>query len=102
MECHDPKEPLTDPVSLEEKKLFEYFKKDKEIPWIRIYRVPDFVYFSHRRHVVHGKLDCKVCHADMTKREKPLSYELIKISMKNCIACHKKSKVNHDCVTCHR
>jgi hypothetical protein len=102
VECHDPEEPLTDPVSREEKKLFEYIKRDKKIPWVKVYRVPDFVYFSHRTHVTHGGLDCKVCHGDMTKREKPLSKELIKVKMNRCIKCHKESQVAYDCVTCHR
>lgn len=115
-ECHDPEEPLIDPEiaetdeerkiaegkALREKKLLEYIEKDEQIPWAKVYRVPDFVCFSHQRHVTLGKLDCIECHSDMTKQVKPLSKELIPIKMKRCIACHKEKQVNHDCATCHR
>lgn len=101
-DCHDPEEPLTEPVSAEEKKLGNYIKEQEKIPWIKIYVVPDFVYFSHRRHVTIGKQDCILCHGDMTKRIKPLSKQLIKIKMDTCINCHKKAEVPYKCTTCHR
>ncbi len=100
--CHDPVTPLTDPVSAEEKKLGVYIEEKKKIPWLKIYMVPDFVYFSHQRHVAIGQLQCTVCHDDMTKRIKPLSKQLIKIKMKSCINCHKKSQVAYKCTSCHK
>ena len=33
------------------KKLAEYAAQKKPVPWVQIYKVPDFVYFSHRKHV---------------------------------------------------
>jgi hypothetical protein len=101
-DCHDPEEPLTDPVSAEEEKLHKYIKEEKKIPWIKIYTVADFVYFSHQRHVTIGKLQCVDCHGDMTKRVKPLSKQLIEIKMQRCIDCHKKSQIAHECISCHR
>lgn len=100
--CHDPEEPMTNPVSAEEKKLGNYIKGQQKIPWVKIYTVPDFVYFSHNGHVTIGKQQCIFCHDDMTKRIKPLSKQLIKINMQRCIDCHIKNQVVHKCTTCHK
>ena len=100
--CHDPEAPITDPLSPEEKKLIGYIEKDEKIPWVKIHVVPDFVYFSHQRHVTLGKLDCGSCHGDMAKMEKPVTAQKIKISMERCIDCHKESQAAHDCINCHR
>jgi hypothetical protein len=97
--CHS-EEPLSE--SPEEQKLIQYIAEGKEIPWKRIYRVPDHVYFSHRRHVVGGELECKVCHGDVAEFTKPVSSPVVPVTMENCMACHKKRKVTNDCLACHR
>jgi hypothetical protein len=97
MECH--KDPVTD--SPEEEKIRQFQKKGKEIPWERLYQQPDHVFFSHRRHVVLGKTECKTCHGEMGQSEKPPSRPWIRMTMKWCMDCHAKSKVSNDCLTCH-
>lgn len=81
------------------KKLAEYAAQKKPVPWVQIYKVPDFVYFSHRKHVQKAKLDCEDCHGpvrerDVIVREKP-------ISMAACISCHKEKAASTNCRTCH-
>lgn len=98
-DCHSD-EPLSD--SPEEIKLLKYISEDQQIPWQRIYSVPDHVYFSHRRHVTIGELECTNCHGNVEKLTKPASYPLWLPLMDNCIACHKKHKVTYDCLACHR
>jgi hypothetical protein len=97
LECH--KEPVT--KSQEEEKIRQFQKSNKEIPWKRIYEQPDHVFFSHRRHVVLGKLDCKNCHGDIGQSERPPSRPWVTMTMKWCIDCHAKSKVTNDCLSCH-
>src|SRR3972149_8175661 len=58
MECH--KEPLTKNPG--EEKIRQFNKKGEEIPWKRIYEQPDHVFFSHRRPVILGKMNCETCH----------------------------------------
>ena len=68
-ECHF-EDPITD--SPEEVKLIKYIEEQRQIPWQQIYSVPDHVYFSHRRHVAIGELDCSECHGkveEMTERD---------------------------------
>ncbi|MEW5899963.1 MAG: cytochrome c3 family protein [Acidobacteriota bacterium] len=97
-DCHS--EPLG--KSETEKALQQYILKGEEIPWKRLYRVPEDVYFSHKRHVVIGGLECKSCHGDIGERAKPPSRPLIKITMKRCMDCHEEKAVANDCIACHR
>jgi len=95
--CHE--EPLGE--SKEEKKVIEHVESGKEIAWQRLYRVPEDVYFSHRRHVAIGKLECSTCHGIIGQSTKPPS-KPVKISMKKCMKCHEEKEVNNDCIACHR
>jgi len=97
LECH--KEPMT--KSSEEEKIRQFQKKEQEIPWRRIYGEPDHVFFSHRRHVVLGKLECQNCHGDIGESQRPPSKPWVKMTMKWCMDCHKKNKVTNDCLACH-
>ena len=97
MECH--KDPVTD--SPEEEKIRTFYKKKEEIPWKRLYQQPDHVFFSHRRHVVLGKLECNTCHGEIGQSEKPPSGPWVRMTMKWCMDCHAKSKASNDCLTCH-
>ena len=97
LECH--KEPVT--KSPEEEKIRQFQKKGEEIPWKRLYREPDHVFFSHRRHVVLGKLRCETCHGDIAQRERPPTKPWVKMTMNWCMDCHTKNKVTNDCLACH-
>jgi hypothetical protein len=97
LECH--KEPVT--KSTEEEKIRQFQQARKEILWKRIYEQPDHVFFSHRRHVVLGKISCQTCHGEIEKREKPPTKPWVKMTMKWCMDCHTKTKANNDCLACH-
>jgi hypothetical protein len=96
--CHE--EPVGE--SANEKKLAERIRSGQEIAWQRLYRVPEDVYFSHKRHVVLGKMECRECHGDIGERAKPPSRPLVKITMKRCMGCHEQRGVVNDCIACHR
>lgn len=98
-DCHGD-EPISD--SPEEIKLLKYIEKDSEIPWKRIYELPDHVYFSHRRHIVLGELDCSDCHGNVAELTAPARYPYLPVTMDNCINCHELHKVSTDCLACHR
>jgi len=97
--CHDTA-PVSD--SPEELTLLKYVAEQKDIPWVKIYNVPDHVYFSHRRHVVGGELDCSACHGAMNEMTKPVTSQYLQVTMENCMACHRNNKVSNDCLSCHR
>lgn len=98
-DCHS-NEPLSD--SPEEKKLIQYISEGKHVPWKQIYTVPDYVYFSHQRHVTIGDLECSNCHGNVESMTKPAPAPVWKPTMDNCISCHKQRKVTYDCLACHR
>ena len=95
--CH-----TSDDENPKAKAVRDYVSANKPIPWKKIYSVPDHVYFSHRRHVGMAKLDCAVCHGDISKAEAPVTRQAVKISMARCVDCHYKMKVTNDCMACHR
>ena len=98
-DCHN-EEPISE--SQEELKLIKFIEEKQNIPWKQIYSVPDHVYFSHRRHVVLGEIECSTCHGNVTELTAPAQYPYLIPSMDNCIDCHKQHKITNDCLTCHR
>ena len=42
-------------------KLTKYYNERKPIPWKRVHKLPDYVYFSHSFHVNTG-IKCQDCH----------------------------------------
>lgn len=98
VECHESA--ITD--NPEEHKIQQYAAAGQEIPWRRLTRLPDHVYFSHRRHVVAGKIECGTCHGPMELEAAPPPRALRPIRMSTCMQCHERSGVSNDCNTCHR
>lgn len=97
--CHFD-EPMTS--NPEEKRLIEeYIKKNKEVPWKRVYYVPEHVYYPHFRHVINAKIDCEFCHGDIKSQTMSLTKPLKKTKMYFCYNCHKESGISVDCITCH-
>jgi c(7)-type cytochrome triheme protein len=68
------------------------------IPWVRVYQLPKYVYFSHRVHTTAGAR-CETCHGPVRERD-VMSREVVH-TMKSCMACHAATKARNDCGTCH-
>lgn len=66
--------------------------QNKPVQWVRIYRLPDFVFFSHEQHVSAGGINCEACHGNV--KEMNRLYQVPDLSMGWCIDCHKARKVN--------
>jgi hypothetical protein len=94
MACHDVIK--RDSVLIQ--KLASFQKEAKPIPWVRIYRLPDFVFFSHGTHA-NAKVACAECHGPVPQRD-ALAAEIIQ-NMKNCMDCHRLRKARNDCHLCH-
>ncbi len=78
-------------------------KAGTEIPWVRLYRLPATVYYSHRRHAKIARLPCATCHGDIGQRERPPDEPIARtLEMSNCMDCHARSGVENDCAWCHR
>ncbi|MDN5941549.1 MAG: cytochrome c family protein [Nitrospira sp.] len=80
-------------------KLLAYWENKEPIPWIRLHRLPDFVYFTHEMHLRTG-LQCVNCHGqvkEMSSTPRAASYE-----MGWCLSCHQQNGGSQDCLTCHK
>jgi len=87
--------------SAEEAKLVQLLAGGGMLEWGRLFVQPEHVFFSHRRHVVAGKLECKGCHGNIANSDRPPA-RVDKLGMQDCIDCHRRSDVATDCTTCHR
>ena len=88
--------------SPEEEKIRTFAVAGQELTWSRVTSVPSHVYFSHRRHVQLGGLDCAECHGAMAKMTAPPTAPFKPILMDSCINCHQQKRARTDCNDCHR
>jgi len=97
MGCHA----TVKPDSAEIQKLKDFEQKKEEVPWKRVYRLPDYVYFSHRIHAAASpSITCETCHGNV--REMDAMQKVKDISMAACIDCHKQRSAPITCGnTCH-
>lgn len=98
MICHQGA--ITD--SPEEEKVRQYAEKGLQIPWRRLYEVPGYAYFSHRRHVVLGGIECVQCHGAIGESTAPLAKAAVPFRMDTCTDCHAQRQASNDCNACHR
>ncbi len=94
MGCHETVG--TDKPEIE--KLAGYWERKEPIEWIKVYDLPDYVRFTHKRHVRAG-VSCQTCHGavdTMEKIEKASS-----LTMGWCLDCHKGKETSIDCLICH-
>jgi hypothetical protein len=74
------------------KKLLELQPKAELIPWKKIYDVPDFVHFSHKRHILVG-FDCTECHGEIHQHDVLSPQNMITdLSMGWCMKCHQEGR----------
>jgi hypothetical protein len=80
------------------RKLLGYWEKREPIPWVRVYALPDHVYFPHMMHY-RGGLDCTACHGDVAAMERVDRAASLKMGW--CLDCHRRHKASIDCWACH-
>ncbi len=82
MNCHSQiwtNAPILEPVRAS-------FRDDKNLTWIRVHDLPDFVYFNHQIHVKQG-VGCATCHGEVDKM--PLTFQANSLLMEWCLDCHR-------------
>lgn len=94
MSCHQAVKADSPYIS----KLAAAAAEKKPLPWVRVYRLPAYVYFSHRVHTKAG-VTCEACHGPV--RERDVITKEVANNMRSCMACHTASKARNDCGTCH-
>jgi predicted CXXCH cytochrome family protein len=104
--CHDPyadeRDARADAFKPQFAALMAFADAEEDIPWHRVTASDADVFFSHRRHVTVGKIDCVECHAEFPKLTRPPTRGPIQMTMNTCVRCHEERNVSADCITCHR
>ena len=72
--------------SPEIRKLTDFVKTDRPVPWVKVHRLPDFAFFSHASHV-SGGLACQTCHGTVEQMVRVQQQETM--TMGWCLACHR-------------
>lgn len=67
------------------------WKTGNPVPWVRIHKAPDYVYFNHAVHVNRG-VSCVACHGHVNHME--VVYHAKPHSMGWCLECHRAPE-NH-------
>jgi hypothetical protein len=100
MGCHDV---IATDEPEEINKLAGYWERQEPIPWVRVNRLPRFVYFSHQVHIVAGGLNCERCHGDVGHMAE--ARPVVNMNMGWCLSCHQQQANAQqliDCVVCHQ
>jgi Cytochrome c7 and related cytochrome c len=66
--------------------VFASFRENRPLHWVRVHRVPDFVYFNHGIHVAKG-VGCSTCHGQVDQM--PLMWRTQSLEMEWCLGCHR-------------
>jgi hypothetical protein len=81
------------------RKLAAAAEAKQPIPWVKVYSVPDYVWFSHAAHVQDAKIDCAECHGPVAERE--VIAKERPTNMHSCMQCHAKHGASNGCDFCH-
>ena len=84
------------------KKLFAYWKAKKPIPWRKVHDMPDFVYFTHKRHIQRfifkdgrpTQQVCGMCHGDV--KTFTVGQKVRPMTMGWCLSCHRQFQGESD------
>jgi len=104
-------------------KIHDYARRGASIPWVRIFKVPEFTHFPHKPHV-RADIACQTCHGPIERipvvggdTGPALTNDLARLvglrppqrpfTMGWCVECHRREneargmRAPLDCVACH-
>ena len=81
-------------------RLTRHFEERDPIPWVRVYEVPDHVYFTHRVHIRRAGLDCENCHGPVERMDRLNPPRVLQMGF--CLECHRPRGAPRDCWDCHQ
>ena len=84
--------------SPEIQKLAAFAARKEPVPWVRVYQIPGYVFFSHKNHLDTGAT-CETCHGKVSERDR--LFRETDISMGGCMNCHRSKRASLDCTFCH-
>jgi hypothetical protein len=97
VDCHEFMEPTEPNPDLD--RLFEFASSGQEIPWVRLYELPQYTHFNHKWHI-QAEVECQTCHGDIGTSDRATRHMVY--DMDWCLSCHESQEASVDCVTCHK
>jgi len=88
--------------SREAARVTEYVTAGRPLVFVKLFRLPPHVFYTHRRHVGIAELACQKCHGDIALTTSPPDQPLVRVSMRFCLDCHRRMGQTTDCIACHR
>ena len=73
-------------------------REKKPIPWVRVYQLANYVYFSHRVHTAAGAT-CETCHGPVRERDRDHQGGGARHEFLHGVSCREKAR--NDCAACH-
>ena len=73
-----------------------YAARNQPIPWNRVYKLPEFVQFSHQAHL-RNALECADCHGPVEEMDR--IYKAQRLTMGWCLECHRQEPQPGDVAT---
>lgn len=64
----------------------ESYESGESVPWVRIHKTPDYVYFNHAVHVNRG-ISCVECHGKINEMQ--VVHQDKSLTMLFCLECHR-------------
>jgi cytochrome c553 len=92
MNCHLLVRKGTRSGTFEIAKIIKHYESRQPIEWIKVYNLPDHVFFSHAQHVSAGGISCQKCHGPVEKTDRISQWS--DLTMGWCINCHRTTNVN--------
>jgi predicted CXXCH cytochrome family protein len=89
-------------TSEEAARVTELLEAGDPIRFNKLFRLPDHVFYTHRRHAGIGELECESCHGGIASTERPPKRALVEITMGFCMDCHRERGETNECTACHR
>lgn len=87
MNCHERVKPQSPEII----KVRESYATGKPIPWVKIHRLPDYVFFNHKAHVTNG-VSCVSCHGRIDQMTEVKQVK--ELTMAWCLECHRNPEAN--------
>ena len=82
MNCHQTIKPDSPKLAL----VKASFETGQPVPWVRVHKTPDYVFFNHAAHVRRG-VGCVSCHGQINQM--PVVIHEKSLSMGWCLDCHR-------------
>jgi menaquinone reductase, multiheme cytochrome c subunit len=87
MNCHTRVKPQSPRLE----KIRDSFSTGKPVEWVRVHRLPDYVFFNHQAHVTVG-VSCVSCHGRVDQMVEVKQME--PLNMAFCLDCHRNPAPN--------